>query len=93
MSMLHYIYDCLLNEFDMRLKILMYLHILDQMYALLSLSVSSQINGEPYWYYEYLIRKSPTTMVSISSWCIFFLLLLWIILVFVIVIILLWTCK
>lgn len=71
MSMLHYIYDCLLNEFDMRLKILTHLHILDQMYALLSLSVSSQINGEPYWYYEYLIRKSPTTLVSISSWCIF----------------------
>jgi hypothetical protein len=52
-------------------KIATHLHILDQVYALLSLSISSQIDGVPYWYYEYLIRKSPNTMVSISSWCIF----------------------
>lgn len=26
-----------------------------------------QIDGEPYWYYEYLVRKSPTKNVSISS--------------------------
>jgi hypothetical protein len=52
-------------------KIATQLHILDQVYALLSLSISSQIDGVPYWYYEYLIRKSPNTMVSISSWCIF----------------------
>jgi len=55
-----------------RLKIVTDLHILDKVYALLSLYVSSQIDGEPYWYYEYLIRKSPNSMVSISSWCIFF---------------------
>lgn len=54
-----------------RLKIVKHLHILDQVYVLLSLSVSSQIDGEPYWYYEYLIRKSPNTMVCIYSWCIF----------------------
>ncbi|KAL9267393.1 PsbP domain-containing protein [Drosera capensis] len=23
---------------------------------------SSEVNGEPYWYYEYLVRKSPTQM-------------------------------
>lgn len=26
-----------------------------------------QIDGEPYWYYEYLVRKSPTKTVSIYS--------------------------
>lgn len=24
-----------------------------------------QIDGEPYWYYEYLVRKSPTKTVSV----------------------------
>lgn len=26
---------------------------------------SLQVDGEPYWYYEYLVRKSPTNLVSV----------------------------
>ncbi|XP_042519978.1 psbP domain-containing protein 5, chloroplastic isoform X2 [Macadamia integrifolia] len=28
---------------------------------------SSKIDGEPYWYYEYLVRKSPTNSIQESS--------------------------
>ncbi|KAK4770061.1 hypothetical protein SAY87_030593 [Trapa incisa] len=28
---------------------------------------SNDINGEPYWYYEYLVRKSPTKMAQESN--------------------------
>ncbi|KAI5403596.1 psbP domain-containing protein 5, chloroplastic [Lathyrus oleraceus] len=28
---------------------------------------TDEINGEPYWYYEYLIRKSPTTLSEESA--------------------------
>lgn len=28
---------------------------------------SSEIDGEPYWYYEYLVRKSPTKTAQESN--------------------------
>jgi hypothetical protein len=52
-------------EFYIQKHIFLYFHLCFILYSCTSyVAFFFQIDGEPYWFYEYIVRKSPTKNVS-----------------------------